>query len=98
MGQVSGKVALITGGAAGIGAACAKALAAEGASVVITDLTDDTGQATAAAINASGGKCTYMHQDVTDESTWQGIVDAVIAKYGKLDTAARTRLISTASS
>lgn len=87
MGQVSGKVAFITGGAAGIGAACAKALAAEGAAVAISDLNDTAGQANVAAIIAAGGKAMYIHQDVTDEAAWQGVVDAIVAKFGKLDIA-----------
>lgn len=87
MGQVSGKVAFITGGAAGIGAACAKALASEGAAVAISDVNDAAGQATVAAINSSGGKALYIHQDVTDEGAWQGVVDTIVAKFGKLDIA-----------
>ena len=55
-GRLHNKVAFITGGAAGIGAACAKALAAEGAAVAISDLNDAAGEATVAAINAAGGR------------------------------------------
>ncbi len=87
MGQVSGKVAFITGGAAGIGAACAKALAAEGAAVAISDLNDAAGEATVAAINAAGGRAIYLHQEVTDDAAWPGVVEAVVAKFGKLDIA-----------
>src|SRR3990167_5599136 len=64
-GRVAGKVALVTGGSSGIGRGCAELLAAEGATVVVTDLQDDKGQAVAAAI---GGL--YLHHDVADEDAW----------------------------
>jgi NAD(P)-dependent dehydrogenase (short-subunit alcohol dehydrogenase family) len=85
MGQVQGKVAFITGGASGIGASCARVLAREGAAVVITDLTDDTGQALAAEINAAGGRATYLHQDVTDEAGWAPAIAEAVRVYGRLD-------------
>ena len=55
-GRVEGKVALVTGGASGIGRGCAERLAQEGAVIVVTDLQDDKGAATVAAIEAMGGK------------------------------------------
>lgn len=85
MGQVQGKVAFITGGASGIGASCARVLAREGAAVVITDLTDDTGHALAAEINAAGGRATYLHQDVTDEAGWAPAIAEAVRVYGRLD-------------
>jgi NAD(P)-dependent dehydrogenase (short-subunit alcohol dehydrogenase family) len=85
MGQVTGKVAYITGGASGIGAACAKTLAAEGASVVITDIDDTLGQALAREITASGGRAMYMHQDVTDEAYWPGAILSAEQAFGRLD-------------
>ncbi len=85
MGQVSGKGAYITGGASGIGAACARVLAAEGAAVVITDIDDALGQALAAEIVAAGGRAMYMHQDVTDEAYWPGAVLAAEQAFGRLD-------------
>ena len=60
MGQVSGKVAFITGAASGIGAACARVLAREGARVVITDLDDARGEQLAAGIRADGGQAIYL--------------------------------------
>ena len=54
-GRVAGKVAIITGGASGIGRACALRLAEEGAAVVLTDIQDEAGHAAAAEINAAGG-------------------------------------------
>jgi NAD(P)-dependent dehydrogenase (short-subunit alcohol dehydrogenase family) len=80
MGQVQDKVALITGGASGIGAACARTLAREGAKVAITDIDDDRGAALAESI---GGL--YLHLDVTDEAAWPGAVAAVEKKFGRLD-------------
>ncbi|MBP7659560.1 MAG: SDR family NAD(P)-dependent oxidoreductase, partial [Burkholderiaceae bacterium] len=87
MGQVSGKVAFITGAASGIGAACARVLAREGARVVITDLDDARGEQLAAGIRADGGQATYLHQDVTDEAAWPGIIAAIETRHGRLDIA-----------
>lgn len=80
MGQVDGKIALITGAASGIGAATARVLAREGAKVVITDLDDAAGTALAQEI---GG--TYHHHDVTDEDGWKSLIAAVEKSHGRLD-------------
>ena len=74
MGRVEGKVALVTGGASGIGAACAATLAREGAPVVITDVQDAKGEALAAAIGKAGGAAGYLHHDVTSEDAWIEII------------------------
>lgn len=87
MGQVAGKVALVTGGAAGIGAACARLLAAEGAAVAITDIDTPRGQATLREITAAGGKAIYLHQDVTDEGRWPEVIAEVERGFGRLDIA-----------
>jgi len=84
-GRVQGKVALVTGGASGIGRGCAEKLAAEGAVVVVTDLQDDKGAETVAAIKAAGGKAEYLRHDVTDEAAWERVVAGVKAGHGRLD-------------
>jgi len=80
MGQVDGKVALVTGAASGIGAATARVLAREGARVVITDLDDTAGQAIASEI---GGH--YIHHDVTDEEGWKAVIADTGQRFGRLD-------------
>lgn len=82
MARLNGKIALITGGARGQGAAEAARFAAEGATVVITDVLDDEGEATAAQL---GGSVTYRHQDVTDGAGWDEVVDTIVAEHGRLD-------------
>ena len=84
-GRVEGKVALITGGASGIGRGCAEKLAAEGAVAVVTDLQDDKGDETVAAIEKAGGKAWYLHHDVTDEAAWEGVVAEIKTRHGRLD-------------
>jgi len=84
-GRVEGKVALITGGASGIGRGCAEKLAAEGATAVVTDLQDEKGAETVAAIEKAGGKAWYAHHDVTDEAAWEGVVAQVRDRHGRLD-------------
>ena len=84
-GRVDGKVALVTGGASGIGRGCAERLAAEGASVVITDLQDPKGHEVAAAIAAAGGKARYRRQDVTDEQAWTEVIADICGQEGRLD-------------
>ena len=83
--RVAGKVALISGGAGGIGAATAKLLAEEGAAGVIDDLLEDEGQATEAMIAESGGKALFVNLDVTSEDSWGNAVQAAVASFGKLD-------------
>jgi NAD(P)-dependent dehydrogenase (short-subunit alcohol dehydrogenase family) len=84
-GRVAGKVALVTGGASGIGRGCAEVLAAEGATVVVTDVQDVAGGETVAAITTAGGKAWYLHHDVTDEAAWEQAVAEVKTREGRLD-------------
>ena len=78
-GRVAGKVALVTGGAKGLGEADARALAAEGARVVLTDIDRDAGQAVAGEIGGA-----FKHQDVADEARWREIVGEIGDEYGAL--------------
>lgn len=84
-GRVEGKVALVTGGASGIGRGCAERLAQEGATIVVTDLQDDKGAQTVEAIKAMGGRASYLHHDVTSEQAWIDVIAAVKAAHGRLD-------------
>lgn len=81
-GRVHGKIALVTGAASGIGAACAQHLAREGATVVLTDRDAARGAAAAAALGAPHG---FLHHDVTDEDDWAATVARVVADHGRLD-------------
>jgi NAD(P)-dependent dehydrogenase (short-subunit alcohol dehydrogenase family) len=85
MGQVEGKVAIVTGGASGIGAACAATLAREGAKVVVTDLDDSRGEALVAEIGSAGGEAIFLHQDVSLEESWPGIIEAAERRFGPLN-------------
>ncbi|MFN3515156.1 MAG: SDR family NAD(P)-dependent oxidoreductase [Phenylobacterium sp.] len=84
-GRVEGKVALVTGGASGIGRGCAEKLAKEGAAVLVTDLQDAMGEEVAAAIRSAGGKAAYRHHDVTSEEAWIEAVAAAKSEFGRLD-------------
>lgn len=83
--RLDGKVAIVTGAAAGIGAACARTLAAAGAKVLATDINPTAGAALVASIEAKGGAAAYLDHDVSDEAGWPKIIDAVLARYGRLD-------------
>ncbi|MDH3511132.1 MAG: SDR family oxidoreductase [Gammaproteobacteria bacterium] len=85
MGRVAGKVALITGGASGLGRADAEVLAREGAGVVLTDINDGAGESAAEHIRAAGGRATFMHHDVSDEAQWAKVIAAVRDEHGRLD-------------
>ncbi len=85
MGQVEGKVALVTGGASGIGAASAETLGREGATVVVTDIDVAGGNAVVERIVSAGGKAAFLQQDVTDEARWQEIVAETEKRFGRLD-------------
>ena len=83
--RLENKVALISGGARGMGAAEAHLLAGEGAKVVIGDILEEEGRRTEAAVNESGGECVFVRLDVTKESDWERAVDLTVARFGKLD-------------
>lgn len=83
--RLENKVALVSGGARGIGAAITKILAHEGAKVVIGDVLVDAGQKTAAEINDAGGECVFVRLDVTSEAAWNSAVGEAVSRFGKLD-------------
>ncbi|RFU48397.1 glucose 1-dehydrogenase [Paraburkholderia sp. DHOC27] len=86
MSKLAGKVAVVTGASKGIGAAIAKALAAEGASVVVNYASSRAGaDAVVASITAAGGKASAVQGDVSKAADAQGIIDAAIETYGRLD-------------
>src|SRR5437764_14769784 len=85
MGQVDGKIALVTGGASGIGEACVETLAREGAAVVISDIDDVRGNDLASSLNAAGRQAIYLRHDVTDETQWQQVVAEIERRHGRLD-------------
>ena len=81
MGRLDGKVAIITGGARGQGAAEVRRFVSEGAKVVLGDVLDDLGKALAAELDDA----LYLHHDVTDEDQWQQVVGEAEERFGKLD-------------
>ena len=82
MNRLAGKVALITGGAMGIGESISRLMAAEGARVAVTDLDDARGEAVAAALRANGGQAAYWHLDVSDEAQVVRVFAEVRQRFG----------------
>ena len=83
--RLQGKVAIITGGARGQGAAEARMFAREGARVVFGDVLDDEGRQVEAEIAAAGGEAVYVRLDVTDEDSWREAVGTAVSRFGKVD-------------
>ena len=83
--RLEGKVALITGGARGQGAAEARVFAKEGAKVVIADILDGDGEKLAAEIGEAGGDALFIHLDVTSEDQWHSAISETVSRFGKLD-------------
>lgn len=79
------KVALISGGASGMGRATADTFAREGATVVVADINDSDGASAVKEIHAAGGQAHYVHLDVTDENAWTAAIDEVLDLFGRLD-------------
>jgi 3(or 17)beta-hydroxysteroid dehydrogenase len=79
-GRLSGKVALVTGAASGIGADCARLFAREGARVVVTDVQADKGRAVAAEVEGE-----FAAHDVADEAQWASVIGGVLDRHGRLD-------------
>jgi 3alpha(or 20beta)-hydroxysteroid dehydrogenase len=82
MARVDGKIVLVSGGARGMGAAHAEALASEGGRVLIGDVLDDAGRKVAEKLGDAG--C-FVHLDVTDADQWDAAVDAALTRFGRLD-------------
>jgi 3alpha(or 20beta)-hydroxysteroid dehydrogenase len=95
--DLTGKVALVTGAAGGIGAEIARLFAEHGASVVLGDVADEKGKATAAEINISGRRASYIRHDVTDEAQWSAAVDHAVAVFGGLDIVVNNAAIEEAA-
>ena len=82
--RLEGKVAIVTGGASGIGAETARSFAAHGASVMVADVQDDLGAVVVAEITGEGGTARYMSLDVADEAAWSAVVGATVEAFGAL--------------
>ena len=85
--QLTGKVALVTGGASGIGRATALTFAREGAKLVIADMHEEGGQQTVHMIRENGGEATFIQVDVSRATEVEAMVSATVETYGRLDCA-----------
>jgi NAD(P)-dependent dehydrogenase (short-subunit alcohol dehydrogenase family) len=85
-GRLAGKVALITGGAAGMGEAHVRLFAAHGAKVAAADIQDELGRKVVQEVAKSGAEAMYVHLDTSRESDWAAAVDATVRRFGKLTT------------
>lgn len=83
--RLENKVALISGGARGMGAVEAKLFAEEGAKVIIGDILEEEGRKVEAEIYEAGGECVFVSLDVSSEEAWQNAVNEAVSRYGKLD-------------
>ena len=83
--ELSGRKALVTGGARGIGAGIAESLAGAGAGVVIGDILDDLGRTTAEKIGATGANTSFVHLDVTRDADWESAVSSTVETLGGFD-------------
>ena len=85
MKRLQGRVAVVTGGASGIGRATAHRLADEGAKVLVTDIQDEAGQLVVKLLQELGHEAVYVHHDVSSESDWRAVVETALETYGGLD-------------
>jgi NAD(P)-dependent dehydrogenase (short-subunit alcohol dehydrogenase family) len=83
--RLQDKVAIVTGAASGMGAATARRFGKEGAKVVVADMLEEDGRKVASDITLANGGAEFMRLDVTDETSWQSVVAATVAKHGRLD-------------
>jgi NAD(P)-dependent dehydrogenase (short-subunit alcohol dehydrogenase family) len=96
--RVKGKVALVTGGASGIGRAASLLLAKEGATVIVTDVQDDQGKDCVAAIKRAGGDGIFLHHDVASEDAWISVITEIRSRFGKLNVLVNNAGIAIAGS
>lgn len=84
MQRLTGRTAMVTGAASGIGKATAQRLASEGANVVLTDINDVAGREVVAELEGQGYTASFMHHDVADADDWQRVIDDTVAAHGSL--------------
>jgi len=86
MGQLDGKIAIVTGGTSGLGRATVVAMAGEGATIVFTGRNQDGADETLRRLRAAGQDATYLPHDVTLEDDWRRVITDTMAQHGRLDT------------
>jgi len=95
--RLENKVALISGGARGMGASEARLFAAEGCKVAIGDVLEDEGRRLAAEIGEAGGECLFVTLDVTSQAQWESAIAATVERFGKLDILVNNAGVGTGS-
>jgi len=88
MDRVKNKVAIVTGGASGLGKSSAILLAREGAKIVVTDIDEENGNQVVQQIKYNGGEAIYIEQDVSKENQWEMVIETTLKKFGKLHVVA----------
>ena len=96
--RVQSKTAIVTGGALGIGAACARMFAREGAKVVVTDVKTREGEAVARQIADSGGEALFVQHDVSREDDWRRAIEATLQRFQRLDVLVNNAGVGVAAS
>ena len=84
MKRVKNKVAIVTGGASGLGKSSAKLLAREGAKIVVSDIDEEGGKKVVQQIKEDGGEAIFIKQDVAKEDEWKNVIETTLETYGKL--------------